>query len=83
MIDSEWITVNYEETVGSLSMKFLAHAEIIYLLQILKIPKENSKRSRVVVITQGADPTIVAHDGKVSFSSSYNLLNTVRSYVSR
>lgn len=35
------------------------------LLQIAKLPKDNSKRGRIVVITQGADPTIVAHDGKV------------------
>jgi adenosine kinase len=34
-------------------------------LQISKMDKTNSKRSRVVVITQGASSTVVAQDGKV------------------
>jgi adenosine kinase len=34
-------------------------------LHISQMAKTNSKRKRVVVITQGADPTVVATDGKV------------------
>ncbi len=34
-------------------------------LQIAKLPKKNSSKPRTVVITQGADATIVAKDGKV------------------
>ncbi|KAI8622498.1 Ribokinase-like protein [Chytriomyces sp. MP71] len=33
---------------------------------ISKLPKENSKRQRTVVITQGAEPTLVAIDGVVT-----------------
>lgn len=32
---------------------------------IAALPKVNTKRSRMVVITQGADPTIVVHNGEV------------------
>lgn len=35
------------------------------MLQIAKLPKENESKPRTVVITQGADATIVAKDGKV------------------
>ena len=35
------------------------------LLQISRMPKVNGSRARTVVITQGADPTIVAINGKV------------------
>jgi len=34
-------------------------------LRMAGMPKRNSKRSRIVIITQGADPTIVAQDGKI------------------
>lgn len=33
-------------------------------LAITKLPKQNTNRSRIVVITQGADPVILAQDGK-------------------
>eukprot|EP00899_Mesostigma_viride_P012911 jgi/Mesvir1/21620/Mv04043-RA.1 len=35
-------------------------------LKIAAMPKKNTSRSRTVVFTQGADPTIVAADGKVT-----------------
>lgn len=35
-------------------------------LQIASLPKENGARGRTVVITQGALPTVVASQGKVS-----------------
>jgi len=35
-------------------------------LEIYKLPKENKSRSRIVVITQGSDSTIVVRDGKVT-----------------
>eukprot|EP00271_Cylindrocystis_brebissonii_P013303 TRINITY_DN33039_c0_g1_i1.p1 TRINITY_DN33039_c0_g1~~TRINITY_DN33039_c0_g1_i1.p1 ORF type:complete len:343 (-),score=74.05 TRINITY_DN33039_c0_g1_i1:302-1330(-) len=35
-------------------------------LKIAELPKENSKRSRIVVITQGKEPTVIAQDGKVT-----------------
>lgn len=35
-------------------------------LQIASLPKENGARGRTVVITQGALPTVVASEGKVS-----------------
>ena len=38
------------------------------MLQIAKLPKENSSKPRTVVITQGAEATIVAKDGKVGLS---------------
>ena len=34
-------------------------------MQLAKLPKENSSRPRVVVITQGKDPTVVATEDKV------------------
>jgi len=34
-------------------------------LKIAALPKENSSRPRTVVITQGAEPTIIAREGKV------------------
>ncbi|CAJ0936508.1 unnamed protein product, partial [Mesorhabditis belari] len=34
-------------------------------LKASQLPKENSKRPRVVVITQGAEPTVVAQEGKL------------------
>ena len=36
-------------------------------MQIASLPKENGARCRTVVITQGALPTVVASQGKVSF----------------
>lgn len=30
------------------------------------MPKQNGSRGRVVVITQGTDPTLVAHQGRLS-----------------
>jgi adenosine kinase len=35
-------------------------------LEISKMDKKNDKRPRIVVITQGADPTVVATEGKVT-----------------
>eukprot|EP00208_Stichococcus_sp_RCC1054_P007592 CAMPEP_0206139236 /NCGR_PEP_ID=MMETSP1473-20131121/5085_1 /ASSEMBLY_ACC=CAM_ASM_001109 /TAXON_ID=1461547 /ORGANISM="Stichococcus sp, Strain RCC1054" /LENGTH=342 /DNA_ID=CAMNT_0053532933 /DNA_START=32 /DNA_END=1060 /DNA_ORIENTATION=+ len=35
-------------------------------LKISQLPKENSSRPRTVVITQGADATVIATDGKVT-----------------
>ena len=35
-------------------------------MQIASLPKENGARGRTVVITQGALPTVVASQGKVS-----------------
>jgi adenosine kinase len=35
-------------------------------LKMAELPKENAKRPRVVVFTQGSDPTIVASQGKVT-----------------
>jgi len=35
-------------------------------LAVAALPKENEKKKRTVVFTQGAGPTIVAYDGKVS-----------------
>eukprot|EP00475_Leptophrys_vorax_P043123 TRINITY_DN8193_c0_g1_i1.p1 TRINITY_DN8193_c0_g1~~TRINITY_DN8193_c0_g1_i1.p1 ORF type:complete len:353 (-),score=60.30 TRINITY_DN8193_c0_g1_i1:238-1236(-) len=46
----EWETENVEEIA----------------LKMTQLPKENSARSRVVVITQGKDDTVVAADGKVT-----------------
>ena len=40
--------------------------EGVTMLQIAKLSKENSSKPRTVVITQGADATIVAKDGKAS-----------------
>ena len=34
-------------------------------LQIARLPKQNGSRGRTVVITQGADPTVVATQGKL------------------
>lgn len=34
-------------------------------LKISKLPKQNENRSRLVVLTQGVDPVIVAKDGSV------------------
>lgn len=34
-------------------------------LRISKLPKQNEKRERVVIITQGKDPVLLANDGKV------------------
>eukprot|EP00037_Helgoeca_nana_P032017 m.411750 g.411750 ORF g.411750 m.411750 type:complete len:375 (-) comp28727_c0_seq1:108-1232(-) len=41
--------------------------------KIQAMPKANGKRSRVVVITQGAKPTIVCQDGKISIHSIIEL----------
>ena len=38
-------------------------------LKIAQLPKVNEARKRIVVITQGKDPTVVAADGKVSKKS--------------
>ena len=35
-------------------------------LAIAALPKENTKRSRTVIITQGTEPTLVAKDGQLS-----------------
>lgn len=35
-------------------------------LKICALPKQNEKRPRVVVITNGTDPTVLAHEGKIS-----------------
>jgi len=35
-------------------------------LKIAKLPKENGARCRTVVFTQGAEPTVVAHNGRVT-----------------
>jgi adenosine kinase len=34
-------------------------------IRIARFPKENGKRGRIIIITQGADPTIVVQDGLV------------------
>ncbi len=36
-------------------------------LRMSGIAKTNASRSRIVVITHGAEPTIIAHDGNVCF----------------
>lgn len=35
-------------------------------LAVSQLPKQNAHKKRVVIFTQGKDPTVVAHDGKVS-----------------
>ncbi|XP_060523221.1 adenosine kinase [Cylas formicarius] len=35
-------------------------------LKIAALPKLNKKRGRIVIITQGIDPVVVAHDGEIS-----------------
>lgn len=45
---------------------FLQHDAAFDFLQIASLPKENGARGRTVVITQGALPTVVASQGKVS-----------------
>lgn len=34
-------------------------------LDVSNLPKKNAKRNRIVVFTQGRDPTVVAHSGSV------------------
>jgi len=34
--------------------------------RMARLPKENGKRGRMIVITQGADPTIVVHEGRIT-----------------
>jgi len=36
------------------------------IVKIAALPKENKKRPRTVIVTQGQDPTLVCYDGKVS-----------------
>jgi len=57
--ETEAATFAKEQNFGTEDIKEIA-------LKIAALPKENSKRSRVVVITQGSDPTIVASEGKVT-----------------
>ena len=52
----------------------LQHDAAVFFLQIASLPKENGARGRTVVITQGALPTVVASQGKVS-SCSYDEFN--------
>lgn len=47
-----------EQDLGTRDMKEIA-------LKICKLSKQNEKRSRVVVLTQGLHPVIVAKDGKI------------------
>ena len=44
--------------------------QLLVDLQIASLPKENGARCRTVVITQGALPTVVASQGKVSLCES-------------
>ena len=37
------------------------------------LPKETGNHKRIVVITQGADPVVVAEDGKVTYVLSFVL----------
>jgi len=57
--ESEALTFAKEQNLGTEDIKEIA-------LKISQLPKKNEKRPRIVVITQGADPTIVATEGKVT-----------------
>ncbi|XP_065835469.1 uncharacterized protein [Oscarella lobularis] len=56
--ESEAAAFAKEQNLGTENLEEVA-------LKMASLPKANSKRSRVVVITQGKDNTIVAKDGKV------------------
>lgn len=56
--EQEAETFAQEQEFGTKDMKEIA-------LKICKLPKQNEKRSRVVILTQGVDPVILAKDGKI------------------
>lgn len=57
--ETEAATFAKEQNLGTEDLKEIA-------LKIAALPKENDKRSRVAVITQGAKSTIVAHEGTIT-----------------
>lgn len=52
-----------------------ALAKIAICVQIASLPKQNGARCRTVVITQGALPTVVASQGKVSTLILYGFIS--------
>lgn len=65
---TDYVFGNEEEAVACGEVFRLADVSPAGVAKALSIfPKFNSSRPRVVVFTQGSDPTIVAVDGKVSF----------------
>ncbi|ELU10000.1 hypothetical protein CAPTEDRAFT_170886 [Capitella teleta] len=57
--ESEAAEFSKANDLGLTDMKEIA-------LRIARYPKENGKKGRVVVFTQGADPTIIVQEGKVT-----------------
>lgn len=49
-------------------------ADTAFYMQIASLPKQNGARCRTVVITQGALPTVVASQGKVSILVLYGFI---------
>ncbi|XP_066259701.1 uncharacterized protein Adk2 [Euwallacea similis] len=56
--EQEAETFAQEQEFGTKDMKEIA-------TKICNLPKQNEKRMRVVVLTQGIHPVILAHDGKI------------------
>ncbi|CAH1136160.1 unnamed protein product [Ceutorhynchus assimilis] len=56
--ETEAETFAQEQDFGTKDIKEIA-------LKICKLPKQNEKRSRVVVLTQGVDPVILACEGNI------------------
>ncbi|KAF5306277.1 hypothetical protein FQA39_LY08975 [Lamprigera yunnana] len=56
--DTEAEAFSKEQNLGTTDLKEIA-------LKITELPKKNSKRSRMCIITCGANPVILAHDGKI------------------
>lgn len=57
--ESEALTFSKEQNFGTEDISEIA-------LKISALPKVNTKRDRIVVITQGSLPTLVAYQGKVT-----------------
>lgn len=51
-------TFAQEQDFGTKDIKEIA-------IKLCNIPKQNEKRSRVVVLTQGVHPVVLAHNGKI------------------
>ncbi|KAJ8948447.1 hypothetical protein NQ318_007970 [Aromia moschata] len=56
--EMEALTFSVEQSLETKDLKEIA-------LKICKLPKQNENRSRIVILTHGINPVILAHNGKI------------------